>query len=153
MIVSFSERATVRFLNHTSGIEQHAYKHILLFYYIGTFIGRSSLSFFTLDIPKIKLVTFLQFINTVIFFTVAKYEWMGMSMMMLVMIWIGILGGLSYANCFYQIINTDRVSKEFKELALNFGGILLDSGILIVSVLGVVFAHTILAKDQILVQL
>jgi len=66
--------------------------------------------------------------------------------MMMLMLWVGILGGLSYANCFYQIINSEKIGKEFRELALNFGGLLLDSGILLVSILGVIFAHTILVK-------
>ena len=86
IIVSFSERATVQYLKSSKEFERNAYKNILLCYYIGMFLGRTSLTCLTLGQEKITLVSALQCLNTCIFFTAAKYEWMGVVWMMALML-------------------------------------------------------------------
>ena len=147
IIVSLSERATFHYLKSESSFERNAYKNMLLCYYVGQLCGRSSLPCFKLSSLQISLVSFLQFLNVCVFWTVAKSEWMSIGQMMVLMTWTGMMGGLSYANCFFQIIDSKNIDKVYRELALNFAGVVYDSGIFFVCVLSIILANTVFIKN------
>ena len=146
IIVSLSERSTIRFVHSKSEFEKNAYKNLLLCYYLGMFVGRSSLICVKLRNALITLLTVLQSINVMLFWTIAKNEWMGIPQMMGVMFWVGFLGGASYANCFYKIIESKKLEKKFRELAINFSGLLVETGIFFACVIGLILANTVLKK-------
>lgn len=58
------------------------------------------------------------------------------------MVWVGLMGGGSYVNVMYQILENPRLAKSEKELALTMTGVCNDIGILAASLLALLLANT-----------
>jgi battenin len=54
----------------------------------------------------------------------------GMDVLVPVMIWIGLMGGASYVNVMYLILNSKKIEEEEKELAVNICAVFNDLGVL-----------------------
>lgn len=49
------------------------------------------------------------------------------------MVFVGLMGGCSYVNCYYLILENDTLDKRVKELATNIASFFVDFGILAAS--------------------
>lgn len=61
---------------------------------------------------------------------------------MALMIWVGLMGGSSYVNVMYQIMKTDDLKDNEKELALTICTAANDIGILSASLLSLILNFT-----------
>lgn len=130
-LTSFAERAHLDSEKQTKYLEQNAYVILTLSYQVGVFLSRSSLSFFKVE--KVWYLTYLQIINFGIFFSIAIFRWMPTQYQIPLMVFVGLMGGCSYVNCYYLILENDTLDKRVKELATNIASFFVDFGILAAS--------------------
>ena len=110
-------------------------------YQIGVFISRSSLSL--LKIPKVQIMTILQLLNFLFFLLNTIFLFLdNFYAMFAIMVWVGLMGGSSYVNVMYQILESPELAKNEKELALTLTTICNDIGILTASLLSLLLTNT-----------
>ena len=59
------------------------------------------------------------------------------------MVWVGMMAGCSYVNVMYNILESPELAKNEKELALTLTTVCNDIGILLASLVSLLFANTI----------
>lgn len=145
-LTSFAERYVAKMkLEHPERHDEFIFKHgyvIFSFcYQIGVFLSRSSLS--VIKIPKVQILTGLQMINFVFFLFNTIFLFLGNFYVCFgLMVWVGLMGGGSYVNVMYQILESPSLAKNEKELALTMTGVCNDIGILLASLLSLLLANT-----------
>lgn len=83
-------------------------------YQVGVFFSRTSLAFF--QIPYVGVLSILQLINSIIWFIQAKTLFIGSAsseknevglsfILFVLMLFVGLVGGASYVNCFFLILH------------------------------------------------
>lgn len=123
----------------------NGYAILAFCYQIGVFISRSSLSF--IIIRRVEIITLLQFANLIFwvfntfFLFVQSY-----SVLFVIMILVGVMGGTSYVNVMYLILESDKLKKNQKELALTLSTAGNDFGILTASVLSLIIYNSVFAN-------
>jgi len=60
-----------------------------------------------------------------------------------VMIWVGLMGGTTYVNVMYQVLETPKLERTEKELALTIMTIFEDVGVLLASLLSLLLDNTV----------
>ncbi|CAH8864271.1 unnamed protein product [Trichobilharzia szidati] len=97
--------------SHLTAPEQYRWYQVL--YQLGVFISRSSVSF--IHIENTWLLSLLQAINFVIFLLQVMYAYIPYIWIVFILIFYeGCLGGLTYVNTFYNIIQrTNTVYREY----------------------------------------
>jgi hypothetical protein len=58
------------------------------------------------------------------------------------MSWVGLMGGSSYVNVMYSILESPKLAKSEKELAMTMTGVCNDLGILMASLMSLLLANT-----------
>ena len=124
-------------------------------YQCGVLISRSSLA--CVRIRKVWVLTILQLVNVVFWFTQAKVLFLssdeeskevGMAVgLFLLMVFVGLMGGASYVNVFYNILELtsgEAESKERRQMAMNIGALYAVLGITVGSAVDLVFSNTVL---------
>lgn len=150
-LTSFADRYVAKMrIAHPERADEYIYRHgyvIFSFcYQIGVFISRSSLSL--IKIPRVEIMTGLQcmnfiffLFNTIFLFLDNFYACFG------IMVWVGLMGGGSYVNVMYQILESPKLPKNEKELALTMTGVCNDIGILSASLMSLLLANTAFNTD------
>ena len=140
-----------------------------LCYQVGVLISRSSLSCFR--ISRVEILTIIQLINSVGWFVQSKLMFIGdesdeekeMKLSFILfswMIFVGLLGGASYVNVFYNLLELTKnkfedeedepsssVLQERRQLCMNIGSLYAIGGITVGCFVDVIFANTVLT-DQ-----
>lgn len=94
-----------------------AYVIFAFCYQFGVLLSRSSLDL--IKIKRVGIITFLQFINFVFFFLNTQFFFLKNYFVMFAwMVFIGLMGGASYVNVMYLILNSNKLKKNEKELAV-----------------------------------
>lgn len=62
--------------------------------------------------------------------------------MFAIMVWVGLMGGGSYVNVMYQILESPKLQRNEKELALTITTVCNDIGILTASLLALLLDNT-----------
>eukprot|EP00762_Andalucia_godoyi_P003291 ANDGO_06646.mRNA.1 Battenin len=110
--------------------QKNAYIILQFCYQFGVLISRSSLKFF--KIRRVDVISFLQFLNFVLWMFQAGYKFMDVWTQFASMVFVGLLGGASYVNVFYLIFNdSERISDSDRELATNICSIWVNCGIML----------------------
>jgi battenin len=120
----------------------NAYAILQFCYQFGVLISRSSLKL--IKIPRVEIITALQGINMVFWILQDVYKFMNVWAQFATMIYVGLLGGASYVNCFFQLLNTRKVSSADRELGTNIASIYVNFGIMIGTLLVVLSDNTFL---------
>ena len=115
-------------------------------YQVGVFISRSSLNLF--KIRKIWIMTVLQTINFVIYYTIAEYRWMSIYYQIPFITFVGLMGGASYVNCFYLIYKEKRLSKSQKEIAVNLAVFFDNLGIVMAAILAIIVSNYVIVDSE-----
>ncbi|KAL4490884.1 hypothetical protein ABPG72_008620 [Tetrahymena utriculariae] len=125
-------------------LEKNGFVILCFCYQIGVFISRSSL--YLIKIQKVFIFTSAQAANfgLWIFFAINKSVPMGVQIPC--MIFVGLMGGASYVNVNYLLLNHKEIDRNEKELAMNICSIFNDTGVLLSSLSGLVIDNFIL-KD------
>jgi len=61
-----------------------------------------------------------------------------------IMLWVGFMGGAAYVNVMYLVVNSDKLPKKKKELAVNIVSIFNDIGVLTASLFSIFASKYIL---------
>ncbi len=85
----------------------------------------------------IQACNFLFFLLNTIFLFLDDFY-----VMFVLMAWVGLMGGSSYVNVMYNILESEKLAKNEKELALTMTGVSNDIGILLASLLSLLLANT-----------
>ena len=123
--------------------EKAQYEIFLLFYQLGVFISRSSLFIFKY-LNFVELLNIFQLINFIFWLIEATMgiisnQWFCFFTLFL----LGLCGGGVYVGCFYFILNDNRIPPEYKELCLNICTIFIDLGVLLSSIICIIFDNYI----------
>ncbi|GAB6022239.1 G1/S-specific cyclin cln3 [Chamberlinius hualienensis] len=123
--------------------EQYRWYQVL--YQIGVFISRSSVNFF--QIEKLWILPILQFINVIIFVCEAYYLFIPSIWIVFVLIlYEGLLGGLSYVNTFYKI--TQVIDEPYRAFSMGAASMGDSIGTSIAGAIAIP-VHTVLCKSLI----
>jgi battenin len=87
-----------------------------LCYQFGVFLSRSSLSLF--QFPYITLLSFIQLLNFSFWIVQCFIHIVPFIGLIFCMIFVGLIGGASYANIFYMIINDDMLYHKEREIGV-----------------------------------
>lgn len=128
VLTSFAERAHPELPSYPNYLEENAYVILYMSYQVGVFFSRSSLALF--KVKKVWILTYLQIVNFFVFLSVAIWRWMPTHFQIPVMLFVGLMGGCSYVNCYYLILEEKTLGKTMKELATNVASFFVDFGIL-----------------------
>lgn len=148
---SFAERANPKNTQVGDFWHRHAYVLLSMYYQVGVFISRSTLPLF--KIPRVWIMTIFQAVNFTIYFTVAYYKWMSIYCQIPFMVFVGLMGGSSFVNCYYILLNDKRLNKSQREIAVNLGTLFNDIGIVAASFLALYISnYVILDNDSITIE-
>lgn len=111
-------------------------------YQFGVLISRSSLYFF--KVKKVWILTTLQIFNFVLWLFIALFKFVNIYVQFVLMIWVGLMGGCSYVNVMYLILEDPAITKNEKELAVNLCTVTNDTGILISAIYVLLMDNTFL---------
>lgn len=98
-------------------------------YQLGVLLSRSSLQFFKVTV--IEVVTVLQGLNFVFWLVQDSFKLVDIWFQFVIMVYVGLLGGLSYVNTFYIILNGNWISGRDKEYCINLTTISINLGIIL----------------------
>ncbi|OWF50565.1 battenin-like [Mizuhopecten yessoensis] len=121
------------------------YAALSLCYQAGVFVSRSSVQL--LRIQRIEILTILQAINMVIWLFDVHYKFMPTSILPVVMIYVGLLGGASYVNIFFRLLHDDVYPDKDRELCINIVAIFITLGIVLGTVSETILFNTVLKSD------
>lgn len=128
---------------------RNSYAILSFCYQLGVLISRSSLSLF--KVKKVEIITILQGANMVFWVLQAKYLMLvGASevwILFALMVYVGLLGGGSYVNVFYLVLNDPKITAADRELCVNITAIFINVGITLSSAFILLMDNTFLKKD------
>merc|ERR1711957_124696 len=108
----------------------------------GVFFSRTSIQFFR--VPWVTALTILQAIFFVLWMFIAIYpSWIGIFWQIPLMLFVGCMGGCSYSNCMYYILECETLDKAQKEVTINIGSMFYDSGILVATLISLLISNVI----------
>lgn len=122
-------------------IQKNIFIILQFFYYIGVMISRGSILLFKTD--RVGLVSFLQLINTLVYLSAAAWKWISWELQVIICIWVGLMGGLSFGNTIFRIRNNPHLEPSTRELATNVGTLSYDYAILLGSITSLVISTLI----------
>lgn len=112
-------------------------------YQFGVFISRSSLK--VIQIRRVWILTVIQAGNFVLWILQAYYKFMPIGAQLPMMMFVGLLGGASYVNIFYLLLNDEKYPKADKELLVNMAAVCINLGIVLSSVFTILMDATFLS--------
>lgn len=140
---SFADRANPKSDDpNQAWLQKNAFKVLSLSYQVGVFISRSSFTLF--KFRRVGLLSFLQAVNFVLFLMIAYFKNVSVYIQVVLMVFVGLMGGTSYVNCMYLILSNKVLKKSEKEIAVNITGVFNDVGIFGASVGALVVSNYIL---------
>eukprot|EP00359_Climacostomum_virens_P000706 CAMPEP_0204896814 /NCGR_PEP_ID=MMETSP1397-20131031/375_1 /ASSEMBLY_ACC=CAM_ASM_000891 /TAXON_ID=49980 /ORGANISM="Climacostomum Climacostomum virens, Strain Stock W-24" /LENGTH=402 /DNA_ID=CAMNT_0052064479 /DNA_START=606 /DNA_END=1815 /DNA_ORIENTATION=- len=143
IITGFADRATLK-QGGSDFIGQHAYAILLFCYQIGVTLSRSSLKLF--HIKQVWIVSALQAVNFVVWWVEAMTPFMTYYGEFVLMVWVGCLGGLSYVNVAYLILNTETLEKQYKETGVNISLCFNNIGIILACLTCLLLDNTLMKE-------
>ena len=129
-------------MDENSAFVQTGYIILICLYQFGAFLSRSSLSI--VKVNRVHILTTIQFFNFV--FGFVNSYWMVFTNNYVMNIWMlcaGLAQGSSYANIMYLIINSDKLKKSEKELAVMIAGTLMNAAIVVAALFSLTLSNTI----------
>ena len=117
--------------NSDSWMVRESFVLLQFAYQTGVFISRSSLDL--IKIERVWILTGLQFINFLIFGVASSFKLFSVEVQLVLMVWVGLMGGSSYVNCMYLILENKHLQKKHKEVTINIASLFNDIGILAAS--------------------
>eukprot|EP00743_Colponemidia_sp_Colp-15_P006146 GILK01006606.1.p1 GENE.GILK01006606.1~~GILK01006606.1.p1 ORF type:complete len:460 (+),score=74.39 GILK01006606.1:123-1382(+) len=105
----------------------HAYVILSFCYQLGVLLSRSSLKL--VKIQRVEVITSLQAVNFIFWFLLAIWKFAPLWVQFLLMVFVGLLGGASYVNTMYLIMNDRRIPEKDREFSLNLCALHIDFGI------------------------
>lgn len=93
--------------------------------------------------PRVEIMTILQVINFMFWLLNTCFLFLeDFYVMFVIMVWVGLMGGGSYVNVMYQILESPNLKRNEKELALTLTTVCNDIGVLSASLLSLLLDNT-----------
>ena len=115
-------------------MHKYAFVFVFLFYSFARFVMKSSLACFRFR--PVQYLVLVQLLNLCVWYYFSKNPPQGITVLLVFALWFGMTGGLCFANTMIQLIESDKVEKNLKELSLNLGVTCIDVAILTSSIFG-----------------
>lgn len=128
--------------------EKYPYMYSLcnFIYQTGIFISRSSLSLF--QFPWVGTLTLVQYLFFIAWFFQPFFNYMPIWLMVAWMLFVGIVGGLSFINIFHLILKCDKLDSRQKEMATSWTNFIISVFTVLSSVFTLVAENTFF-KDMV----
>ena len=140
----FSERANYFGYIDSKGTfyEEAQYETFLLFYQTGVVLSRSSLFIFKY-LKFVELLNIIQLCNFTFWFFEALFGIVSNQVVCFItLICLGLCGGGVYVGCFYYVLKENKIPPQYKELCMNIATLFNDFGVLLSSIVCVIFDNT-----------
>ncbi|XP_052212437.1 battenin-like isoform X3 [Dreissena polymorpha] len=121
------------------------YAGLSLCYQAGVFVSRSSVQL--VQIKRVDILSVLQFFNMVLWVIDVHYKFLPVWSLPALMIYVGLLGGASYVNIFYWLLNDPKYPDQDRELCINIAAIFITVGIISGTVFETLLFSTWLKDD------
>lgn len=141
IITGFADVATDEYKESKAWMEKYAFIILNLCYQVGVAVSRSSLVCF--KIRRVWIVTLLQFFNYIIWAKIAYTKEVNIGVLFMLMIWVGLMGGASYVNVLYQVLESEKIEKKDKEISINVIGMMNTTGVLSASLVSLLLVNTV----------
>ena len=144
----FCERANYfKYVDSKGNFYENAqYETFLLFYQIGVVLSRSSLFLFK-HLKFVELLNIIQLCNFTFWFLEALIGLISIDWICFItLIFLGLCGGGVYVGCFYFVLNEPNIPPVYKELCMNIATLFNDFGVLLSSLLCVIFDNTFMKE-------
>mmetsp|Transcript_4644 Transcript_4644/g.11525 ORF Transcript_4644/g.11525 Transcript_4644/m.11525 type:complete len:602 (+) Transcript_4644:132-1937(+) len=134
-------------LHSSHWVLRNSYAILSFVYQVGVLISRSSLKL--IKIRHVEVLTLLQALNFGLWLAQDSEYFLPISAQIVLMLYVGLLGGASYANIFYFLLNEKDASlpDEDLELSINIVAMWITIGIAASSIFVVLMDNTWLAVD------
>ena len=133
-------------VSNPSWLQENAYMLAWMCYNIGVTAARTSISF--CQTRHVWIFTVLQLVNVVGWLVEAKIHWLmdgsiGCAVMLLWMVWVGCMGGASYANCCFIINYSSGIPDSLREVGMSLLFCLVNVGILLATLTSTILANEV----------
>jgi len=136
--------------NSSNWFLRNSYAILAFCYQLGVLVSRSSLHLF--KVKKVEVITILQGINMIYWVLQAKYLMLKgpgeIWILFALMVYVGLLGGGSYVNIFYLVLNDPQITSLDRELCINITAIFINVGITLASMFILVMDNTFLKHQK-----
>eukprot|EP01135_Chromosphaera_perkinsii_P003176 Nk52_evm65s236 gene=Nk52_evmTU65s236 len=122
---------------------KNSYEILAFCYQLGVFVSRSSLKY--VKITRVEILTLIQGINFALWYFQVVFKTFNIWVLYLHMIFVGLMGGGSYVNIFYLLINNKNITSKDKDLCVNITAIMNTLGITLACVFVLLADNTFLA--------
>lgn len=130
-------------------LERNAYEVLQVCYQVGVLISRSSLRY--VKIHRVELLTLAQALSLALWLCQDKWHFLPLYAQVPLMVFVGLMGGASYVNIFYRILNDpprkNGIQNRDRELACNISATYMNLGIILAGITTLVLDATIFKKD------
>eukprot|EP00054_Salpingoeca_dolichothecata_P022771 m.150083 g.150083 ORF g.150083 m.150083 type:complete len:445 (-) comp24453_c0_seq2:31-1365(-) len=126
-------------------VRRNAYAILAFCYQVGVLLSRSSLQVFKIN--RVEILTILQGINFVLWLLQDMYKFINIWVLFPLMLYVGLLGGASYVNIFYQLLHDKKIPNSDREYCINLAAFGITLGITFAACLILVFDLTFLSND------
>jgi len=137
------------YLHSKNWFLRNSYAILAFCYQLGVLISRSSLQLF--KVKRVEIITILQGVNMVFWVLQAKFLMLtGAAEVWILfglMVYVGLLGGGSYVNIFYLVLNDPNITSLDRELCVNITAIFVNVGITLSSVFILIMDHTFIKSN------
>jgi len=141
IIIGFADQATLKYKDSPKPIEEHSFILLNFCYQVGVVISRSSLPI--IKISRVWIVSALQLLNFIFWAWIAYDKDFSLPLEFMIMIWVGLMGGASYVNCLYLVLESDVIEKKDKEVSINIMSICNNIGVLSATLASYVLGETV----------
>ena len=146
----FCERANkYKFINSKrTFFEKIQFETFLLFFELGVVVSNSCI-FLIRKIKYLEIFTYLQFINFCLWFFESLTGFISNQWICYMhLFFVGLCGGGANIGFLYEMFNSKLISQRFKELCLNICEFFMDWGILISSIISIIFDNTFMKTNR-----
>lgn len=146
----FCERANkYKFINSKrTFFEKIQFETFLLFFELGVVVSNSC-RFLIRKIKYLEIFTYLQFINFCLWFFESLTGFISNQWICYMhLFFVGLCGGGANIGFLYEMFNSKLISQRFKELCLNICEFFMDWGILISSIISIIFDNTFMKVNR-----
>lgn len=121
------------------------YAALQLCYQAGVFVSRSSVQMFR--IRRVDVLTALQLFNMLLWVLDVPFKILPVYLLPALMVFVGLLGGASYVNIFYMLLNDTSFPSQDRELCINITAMFITLGIILGTGIETLLFTTVLKDD------
>lgn len=138
----------------SSFLGQHVFTVSWLAYNVGVTVSRASVALFRVE--RLWILAVLQFVNAALWIyeaathkIVITFGSLGYTIIVLWMVWVGVMGGCTYANCMYGFAKRPDIPDNLRELGITIGFAMSNIGIMLATASSGILDNTVLSMSHV----